>query len=174
MIAEVDHRFDVVICEHKELDAVGKQVSLTHDVGHLLDGTAEGGNLTLRNREIEITPFDAQIVARAVQNLLVGLAHLCAGDIACHALLDLDRIVALFVHNEFLGGKDGDGNVMGFAVDGLIIDRHIGNGTGHRVQVVGQKRGGETDGEKNLAVGELIGGGEGIDVNGDLLDLFAV
>ena len=144
-----------------------------HDVGHLVLLADEVVDFTLGSGEVEVAPLDAEIVSRAVQGGLVGLAHPDGGHIGYGKDLSFGGIVPLLVHDELLGGQDRGGDGVILAVHRLVGQGDIAHGAGHEGEIVGEKRGGEADGEVDLPVGEHVGGGQGGDVHRDLLHLGA-
>ena len=144
-----------------------------HDVAHLVLIADELTDFTPGGGEVEVAPLDAEIVSRAVQRGLIGLAHLDGGHTGYGQNLPLGGIVPSLVHDELLGGQDGSGDGVILAVHRLVGQGDVAHGAGQDGEIVGEQGRGEADGEADLTVGEYVGGGEGGDVHRDLLHLGA-
>ena len=122
-----------------------------------------GGNPARRGGQIQIAPVDSDVIARMAQHPLLLLAHIGRAQAA--------GLVSVGVHGRghlaFVAQAGGSDELkrrfVGRAVQAFQAEIHHGNGGGKHVQIIGQQRRTEGNGEPHpggLHYGLGLGGGD--------------
>ena len=127
-----------------------------------------GGRLPRRHTQVEIAPVDTEVVARAVEHLLITRADVEQGEAAVLRASPGDRLVV---------GIDSDATVyieqeidlVTAAVGGLDSPCEIGDGAREQIEVLGKGGREELDSQADPASLKDVGGAGGLHVERVLL-----
>ena len=108
--------------------------SLRHTFAEERRAAVPRGDLCVRVNQMQVTPTDAHVIPRFVQNVLLRRA-----DPRVSVLDVVDKVLSLFVTAEIAGSVNVHFKGMSF-LNGDNLIKHIGNRAGHHLGAIAEER----------------------------------